>query len=342
MAKRRLTKHQSKRITQNQQQYSERALNPSKNIDNDSQLGPEQTGLVIAHYGTRVEVENLDPENAGQIVSCHLRANLGSIVAGDRVVWRANEQQGVIVSCLERRNELSRPDSFGKTKTIAANVEQMFIIIAPQPPAHMNLIDRYLVIAETTDIQPTIILNKTDLLDEANKEELDQLLTLYSTLRYDTLQVSVKTGAGLAALKAQASDKTNIFVGQSGVGKSSIIQALLPHETIKIGKLSHAMSKGKHTTTNAQLYHFPEGGDCIDSPGIRELGLWHLQADEVAAGFREFQDYLNQCQFRNCRHCSEPGCALRAAVQEGHITAARMESYQQIIASLDDIVMRDH
>lgn len=340
MAKRKLTKQQTLRITRNQQKRAARALDTTNTSPPDNQLGPEQEGLVIAHYGNQVDIESLNPINRGQIVPCHLRANLGSIVAGDRVIWCAGEQQGVVTSCLSRHNELVRPDSFGNIKTVAANVDQMFIVLALEPLAHTNLIDRYLVVAETTDINPVIILNKIDLLNEQNHQELSKLLALYEKLHYTILRTSIKTGYGISELKANVVGKTSIFVGQSGVGKSSIIQALLPHESIKIGKLSHGASKGKHTTTHSQLYHFPNGGDCIDSPGIREFGLWHLPADTVAAGFREFQPYLQQCQFRNCQHRAEPGCALLEAVQQGNIAAARMDSYQQIIASLEDVVIR--
>ena len=143
----------------------------------------------------------------------------------------------------------------------------------------------------------------------------------------------------MAQLQQWLSTGTAIFVGQSGVGKSSVIQYLLPDEEIKVGKLSEQVKKGRHTTTHARLYHFPTGGDCIDSPGIREFGLWHLTEDDVTAGFRELTPCMGQCRFRNCRHQQEPGCALQNAVTSGAISKERFQSYQLIVASLNDVTV---
>lgn len=331
MSKRRLSKQQIERV----QKRRSADAQASVNLPADDQLGPEQHGLVLSHYGKQADVEN---DSDGSIVRCHLRANLGNIVAGDRVVWRAGGDGGVVTALFPRQSELHRPDSFGKLKLVAANITRMVIVVAPEPQAHANLIDRYLVVAETLDFEPLLLLNKRDLLTP--KDPLTDLLTRYAHLGYAVLEISARAEQGMTELRQHLQSGTSIFVGQSGVGKSSIIQALLPDHAIKVGDMSEQEQKGRHTTTHARLYHFPFGGDCIDSPGIREFGLWHMSADQVSAGFREFREHMNNCRFRDCSHQHEPGCALRAAVEGGAVSQERFHSYQHIIASLDAVDVR--
>lgn len=331
MSKRRLSKQQIERV---QKRRSADAQAPA-GMPGDDQLGAEQQGLVLSHYGKQADVENNGDRT---VVRCHLRANLGNIVAGDRVIWRAGADGGVVTALFPRDSELHRPDSFGKLKLVAANVTRMVIVIAPEPQAHANLIDRYLVVAETLGMEPLLLLNKRDLLSADS--ELPALLADYAGLGYKTVQISARVDDGMADLHLHLHSGTSIFVGQSGVGKSSVIQALLPDHAIKVGALSEQEQKGRHTTTYARLYHFPFGGDCIDSPGIREFGLWHMSADQVAEGFREFRAHMDNCRFRNCSHRHEPGCALQDAVQQGQVSAQRFQSYQQIIASLGAVDVR--
>ncbi len=331
LSKRRLSKQQIERV----QKRRTAASQTSGSIPSDDQLGAEQQGLVLSHYGKQADVEN-SGEKA--VVRCHLRANLGNIVAGDRVIWRAGAEGGVVTAILPRDSELHRPDSFGKLKLVAANVTRMVIVIAPEPQAHANLIDRYLVVAETLNLEPLLLLNKQDLL--STESDLPTLLASYAALGYKTVQISARADDGMADLRQHLHSGTSIFVGQSGVGKSSVIQALLPDHAIKVGALSEQEQKGRHTTTYARLYHFAFGGNCIDSPGIREFGLWHMSADQVAEGFREFRSYMHSCRFRNCSHKHEPGCALLGAVEQGRVSAQRFQSYQQIIASLDAVDVR--
>ena len=208
-------------------------------------------------------------------------------------------------------------------------------MIAPEPQPHANLIDRYLVAAESVGIEPLILLNKTDLLTDDNRGQIDELLSIYPQLGYQVLEASTKSLDGLAALKAILTDRISVFVGQSGVGKSSLINALLPGVDLKVGELSKGLAKGTHTTTTAKLFHFPAGGDLIDSPGIREFGLWHMDREQVAEGFREFADHLGHCKFRNCQHHNEPGCALLQAVADGRISSRRMASFEAIAQSLE-------
>jgi len=335
MTKRKLTRRQSWRIQKIQDERAERAQRKDQQLEEQlysGDLGAEQEGLVISHFGSQVDVEGSNRV----IRRCHLRANLGALVTGDRVVWRDSEPNGVIVATLPRQSLLSRPNMHGELRPVAANIDYIVITVAPEPTPYGNLIDRYLVAAESVAIEPVILLNKSDLVDDHNREQLDQLLSLYTRIGYKVLSASTHSSDGLTALKQELDQRISVFVGQSGVGKSSLINALMPGVDIKVGALSAAHAKGTHTTTTARLYHFPDGGDLIDSPGIREFGLWHIDQQTLLEGFREFRPHLGCCRFRDCHHDQEPGCALLAALESGAIEARRMESYRSILASLGE------
>ncbi|MEE8056443.1 MAG: small ribosomal subunit biogenesis GTPase RsgA [Pseudomonadales bacterium] len=338
MSKRRLTRRQAWRIKKIQQQRAERASKRTDCIDqqlSEGQLGDEQQGLVIAHYGSQVDVECQQGDDAGSIIRCHLRANLDALVTGDQVIWRQGKPTGVVVANLLRHSVLSRPDNHGQLRPIAANIDYIVIVIAPLPEPHANLIDRYLVAAESVSIEPLILLNKVDLLDPQTRSQLEALLSVYPGIGYRVLEVSTHTMAGLNELKSVLKDRTSVFVGQSGVGKSSLMNVLLPGINIKVGALSKGQAKGTHTTTTAKLFHFPNGGDLVDSPGIREFGLWHMERDQVLDGFVECRPFLGHCKFRDCRHHSEPGCALLAALGRGEISERRLASFEAIANSLE-------
>ncbi len=336
MPRRRLTRQQTWRIEKIQADRARRASRREAATDEvlaGGELGPEQEGLVVAHFGTQLEVE----APTGERHRCHLRANLEGPVTGDRVVWRAGEPTGVVVAQLERASALCRPDPQGRLKPIAANIDRIILVIAPRPEPHANLVDRYLVAAEATGIEPVILLNKTDLLDSDPelRATMDDLLALYPGLGYRILHTSSHRG-GLSELYEALRDHTSVFVGQSGVGKSSLINALLPEAALRVGELSELTGKGTHTTTTARLFHLPSGGTLIDSPGIREFGLWHMSREQVEQGFREFRPFLGSCRFRDCRHRQEPDCAILAAAERGDISPQRLESYRLIVAGLED------
>ena len=348
MPKRKLNKQQRLRIADNRAAVAE--------TDNGELL----SGLVVTHFGKAVEVVALDGDgdhgddsglndvrqHSEQAVRCHFRANLPTIVCGDRVLWRAADNvddSGVIESLLPRRSLLQRPRPYQDPKPVAANIDHIFIVIAAQPAPIARLIDRYLIAAENADIGVSLLLNKTDLLTEAgDTEEIDELLTLYDALGYNIYRHSLHSEATQRhgeALALALTGKTSILVGQSGVGKSSIINAFSGDESAQVGDISSANDKGRHTTTTAQLYTLETasgGASVIDSPGIREFGLWHLSAEEIIYGLREFRRAATKCKFRDCQHGQSAGCAIQAAYDCGTIHPSRMSSYRQILDSLDN------
>ncbi len=332
MAKRKLTHQQATRIRTSQRARAAR-VDENNATPADDELGPEQPGLIIAHFGRQVDVEILSGERTGEIQRCHLRTNIEALVTGDRVVWREGSNGiGVIVANLPRRSLLSRPDvHLLQPKPVAANVDRIVVVIAPEPQPFANLIDRYLVAADATGITPLLLLNKSDLLDPIRHADIDPLLERYRRIGYTVLRASTVDAHGLDPLRDQLRDRTSVFVGQSGVGKSSLIRALIPGVDIRIGDLSAVENKGRHTTTTAKLFHLPGGGDLIDSPGIREFGLDHLDRAQIEQGFVEFQEWLGRCKFRDCRHDREPGCALREALAQGRIDPDRMRSFLTIV-----------
>jgi len=325
MSKRKLNRRQEWRAEKIQQARNDRALKKERNLGKQIQSGElssEQIGLVICRYSKHFEVEALEGDSKGSIHNCVSRANLGSVVAGDTVVWRAGaENTGVIESRLERDSLLERPDNFGKLKPVAANIDQVLIIIAPEPEPQPNLIDRYLVAAELMNIKPIIALNKSDLISSANEHKIEKLLSLYQSLGYITTKIisSRHKTKNLADLPSLIDQRTSIVVGQSGVGKSSLINTLLPNANLDVGGLSASSGEGTHTTTKAKLFHLPEGGKLIDSPGIRDFSLWHIDTVQLQYGFVEIARHLGACRFRDCKHEGEPGCAILDAVDNGEI-----------------------
>ena len=339
MAKRKVNRRQAWRIEKIQAERKARAERKDAQIDaqlEGGDLGPEQHGIIISHYGKLVDVEALDGSEAGEIIRCHMRTHLGQLVTGDRVIWRQSPDAGVVVALEDRSSELKRPNSHGELKPVAANIDAILIVVAVEPRAHASLIDRYLVAAELSDIEPVIVLNKTDLINEENAEWILPMIDTYIEIGYKIIYASTSTNHGLDELNEFLSGRTTVFVGQSGVGKSSLVNALLPGVDMKVGALSETHKKGKHTTTTARLFHIPGGGDLIDSPGIREFGLWHIDPERLLDGFREFRPYIGHCKFRDCAHEEEPGCAFDEALESGAVSEQRFTSYKQILLSMLD------
>jgi len=338
MSKRKLTRRQQWRIEKIQEERSVRAAKRDRQAEDtlsDNDLGPEQHGLIITHHGTQVVVEATEGDIKGQQQRCHFRSNLGSLVTGDKVVWRAGNPLGVVVAVSPRTSALQRPDPHGDMKTVAANIDRIIIVVAPYPEPHANLIDRYLVAASAIDIEPVLLINKIDRIDDTTRDKVNYLESTYRELGYTVLMVSTKNGTGLDEFRDYLTHYTSVFVGQSGVGKSSLVNALLPESNLRVGDLSERQ-QGTHTTTSATLLHFPGGGHLIDSPGIREFGLWHMEEDDVLEGFIEFRPFLGHCKFRDCSHKHEPGCAILKGLTDGKISQTRMDSYRYILRTLNE------
>lgn len=240
--------------------------------------------------------------------------------------------QGVVLKHHERLNLLQRPSPFNsgsnaKNKAIAANIDQIILVVSSIPVVPFSSIDRILVAANEYDMDAIILVNKMDL---EGSDELFNNLKHYEKMGYPLLGVSVKTEDGLQELRNILKDKCSVFVGQSGIGKSSLVNTLLPDADYKakIGALVRSANLGAHTTSSARLFHIPEGGKIIDSPGIRELGLWHLSESSIKAGFREIDALTDKCKFRNCRHTEDTlGCAVQQGIRDGIVHPARLESY---------------
>ena len=290
-------------------------------------------GTVIAAYRRYTLVK--DQNN--KLFQCQQRKAVGQVVCGDVVFWQAEDAEtGVITSIAERRSILQRPDINGNLRIIASNIDQVFIVVAHKPELNEGLIDRYLVAAENSNLKPVILLNKIDLFEPQEFLDLKKRLQLYQDIGYTVIYTSAIQEHGLDALTDLLQGNNNIFVGQSGVGKSSLINTLLKSDA-RIGEISQATGKGKHTTTTAYLYPLEQGqGHIIDSPGVREFGLIKLSEEDIIYGFIEFKPYIGHCKFRNCAHKNEPGCALVAALKDKKITEQRWKSYRRILASLTE------
>lgn len=333
--KKHLTQRQHDRIAKNEQRRLQRADKKTSVVWDDALLHAPEPGLVISRFGQHVDVE----DKQGQIIRCNMRRTISSVVTGDQVSWCRSKQptgsiDGVIEAVEERRSVLLRPDFYDGLKPVAANIDLMIIVSAILPALSLNIIDRYLVAAEMTGIKPLLVINKADLLDAAAQTELERQLELYRQLDYPCLLVSARTGQGMPALLHYIHSGTSIFVGQSGVGKSSLMNHLMPELAAATQEVSAISGLGQHTTTVSRLYHLPDGGELIDSPGIREFALWHLSAEAVTQGFIEFRPWLGRCRFRDCKHISDPGCAIQHAVENGDISRERYDSYLKILTSM--------
>lgn len=240
------------------------------------------------------------------------------------MVKLTDKAEGVVESSLARQSLLYRSNAF-KSKILAANVTQIVIVLATQPSFYESLLNRCLIAAESANIKPLIILNKCDLTDEfAAKNRLK----LYDALGYQVIHLSAKQD--ISALKQHLTNHRSVLVGQSGMGKSTIINALLPDMKVRTQEISTVLDSGKHTTTATHLYHLDETSSLIDSPGLQEFGLNHLSNEQIELAFIEFRPYLGKCRFSNCKHSHEPDCAVIQAVENGKISTTRFDFYKVI------------
>lgn len=282
-------------------------------------------GLIVAAFGRHYEVDT----SAGRL-RCTPRGKRSSYACGDEVdVLPGGDDQGAIEHLHPRRSLLWRSDAF-REKLIAANLSLVAIVVATEPGFSDLLISRCIAAAESQDITALIVLNKADLGDRLDAARAQ--LAPFRTLGYEILEVSALDGA--TALRARLHGERSIFVGQSGMGKSTLTNALVPEAKAATREISTALDTGKHTTTFARLYPLGEDpatdGWLIDSPGLQAFGLAHLDAEELCETFVEFRPHLGKCRFRDCRHDAEPGCALLAALAAGQILPRRFEHFRII------------
>ncbi|MBL8405431.1 MAG: ribosome small subunit-dependent GTPase A [Dechloromonas sp.] len=280
-------------------------------------------GRVIAAHGRQYMVELPD----GTRLPCFPRGKKSEIACGDRVdIQRTSDDQGVVEAIQPRSSLLYRSNEI-RQKLIAANVDQIVIVVATEPAFSDELVARALLAAESEEIAPLIVLNKCDLADKLPAARA-RLATL-AALGYPILELSARDHA--EDLRPHLAGKTSVLVGQSGMGKSTLVNALIPEANAATREISQALDSGKHTTTHATLYHLDADSDLIDSPGLQEFGLGHLDRQEIENAFPEFREYLGDCRFRDCQHDREPGCALTAAVDSGKIDRNRFAIYRRIV-----------
>lgn len=277
-------------------------------------------GLVTAAFGRHYLVELAD----GEMMECVPRGKKSDVACGDRIeIQRSSANQGVIESIQPRSSLLYRSDAY-RQKIIAANVTQIICVVAVEPAFSDELLARCLIAAHDQNLQALIVLNKCDLPAEAARA----ILAPYRAIGHRVLELSALQNA--APLRPLLLGHTSVLVGQSGMGKSTLINGLLPDAKAATREISTVLDSGKHTTTHARLYHLDPESHLIDCPGVQMFGLHHLSLGEIEAGFVEFAPYLGKCRFHNCSHTHEPNCALRIATEAGAINARRFALFQQI------------
>ncbi len=292
-----------------------------------------EEGLVIRTLGAAYDVQGPDG-----VVRCVLRGRLRRQteapqrpVIGDRVQFeRISPKEGAIVAILPRRTALVRREPLDpeKAHVIAANLDQIVAVFAAVPEPDLFQIDRYLAVAEASGLPALLVLNKIDLAGDL--PALRERLAEYEELGYPVLYTSAVTGAGLEALRERVRGKISAFIGPSGVGKSSLLNALQPGLGLRVGSINPRTGMGRHTTTRSELIPF-EGGYLADTPGLRDIGVWGIRPEDLAACFPEMRPYIGRCEFSDCLHLEEPGCAVRRAVARGKIRRRRYESYRRIL-----------
>jgi len=293
----------------------------------------ENAATVVATYSRRMRLRLAD----GHKVDARIKGRRLKPVCGDRVTAEPleNEQDWLITAIAERRNELTRPNMRGQVEVLAANIDYLVAVAAAEPKVDWYIIDRYLCAAELMGIDAALVYNKTDL--DNDQAATASELANYNAIGYDVVSCSAVDGTGLDAVQHLLAGRCAIIVGQSGVGKSSIINGLLGTSRQRTATISEKTGEGRHTTVNSEMLTLPEGGSVIDSPGVRDYAPALESAVVAADGFREIRQAAQHCRFANCRHLREPGCAVKNGVENGTITPRRYESYKRVVSLTEQL-----
>lgn len=306
-------------------------------------------GLVIKNTGSWYTVKTDD----GTIVDSKIKGNFrlkgirstNPVAVGDRVEIIRNQEGTAFINAIEdRRNYIIRKSQnlSKQSHIIAANVDQAFLIVTVNyPQTSTTFIDRFLASAEAYSVPVTLVFNKTDLLGEEERHYLDMMMTLYDTVGYKCVAISAETGEGVEALLPMLHDKITVLSGNSGVGKSTLINRILPDVNLRTAEISDTHNTGMHTTTFSEMLELPQGGYIIDTPGIKGFGTFNMEPEEITSYFKEIFKFSKDCRFNNCTHTHEPGCAVLKAVEDHYIAASRYQSYLSMLNDKDENKYRE-
>ena len=306
-------------------------------------------GLVIKNTGSWYTVKTDD----GAIVDSKIKGNFrlkgirstNPVAVGDRVEIIRNREGTAFIDAIEDRHNyiIRKSQNLSKqSHIIAANVDQAFLIVTVNyPQTSTTFIDRFLASAEAYSVPVTLVFNKTDLLGEEERHYQDMMMTLYNTVGYKCVAISAETGEGVEALLPMLHDKITVLSGNSGVGKSTLINRILPDVNLRTAEISDTHNTGMHTTTFSEMLELPQGGYIIDTPGIKGFGTFNMEPEEITSYFKEIFKFSKDCRFNNCTHTHEPGCAVLKAVEDHYIAASRYQSYLSMLNDKDENKYRE-
>lgn len=301
-------------------------------------------GLIIKNTGSWYTVKTDD----GRIVESKVKGNFrlkgirstSPVAVGDYVDIIMNAEGTALISAIDdRKNYIIRKASnlSKQSQIIAANLDQALLIITiKQPETSTTFIDRFLAGAEAYRVPVVLVFNKTDLLNDDERHYQQQMVTLYETIGYPCIEISAETGMGIDQLQTLLKQKVTLVSGNSGVGKSTLINAIIPHADQRTAEISNAHGTGMHTTTFSEMIELAEGGYLIDTPGIKGFGTFDIEPEELTSYFKEIFEFSKDCKFNNCTHTHEPGCAVIQAVENHYISASRYQSYLNMLEDKDD------
>lgn len=301
-------------------------------------------GLIIKNTGSWYTVKTDD----GRIVECKVKGNFrlkgirstSPVAVGDYVDIIMNPEGTALISAIDdRKNYIIRKASnlSKQSQIIAANLDQALLIITiKQPETSTTFIDRFLAGAEAYRVPVVLVFNKTDLLNDDERRYQQQMVELYETIGYPCIEISAETGMGIDQLQTLLKQKVTLVSGNSGVGKSTLINAIIPHADQRTAEISNAHGTGMHTTTFSEMIELAEGGYLIDTPGIKGFGTFDIEREELTSYFKEIFEFSKDCKFNNCTHTHEPGCAVLQAVENHYISVSRYQSYLNMLEDKDD------